>query len=845
MIKNDIFEIARYDEVNSILESISDSIVILDPVNQQIIYCNKTTYQSLGYTKDEFENVGSSFFSDVHDASTLSKTHQQVLSGETLSFTSKHVTKKGDLQYVDITLSPIIIANQTYICAIWNDITHNVIISKKNSDKNKRLTRFLEILSFLNNSDAFQSHDVSNYAGLATPLISSVLDIDRVSIRLYNADRSELLSISLFDRNNIERIKAKSLIRNEYPEFFNYLESNSIIVVENIQKDSSFEKMIKVFFSQDGMINSILITEIKVNTKLYGYIILQSKTTTSWDKEYILFASQIANQIGIMIIEKELKDQQSLLEKKVEERTKALEHAKDIAEKATISKTRFLSNMSHEIRTPLNAIIGFLSLIDLNLIDEKNKMFIEQIKEGSNNLLDIINDVLDISKMEAGKIEAHYGYIDLKQYFDKKFLFYKDLFINQNLIFEMNYQCMHHYYYTDENLLNMIINNLLSNALKYTIKGSVCLRINEIVISQKESHIIIEVEDTGIGIQEKDYIKIFNTFEQIDQAQHFNYKGSGLGLALTKQIIELLHGTITFQSTYQKGTTFIVSLPMQFQDITQTGSAFPEDKHLEMSYSFRGKRILIVDDNHLNQSMIVNFFLDTDAEIDVASNGYDALHYLESKTYHLVYMDLHMPRIDGIKTTQLIRLNPEFQNLKVVALTADAYQRLKNEESKHIFDEYLLKPIQKHIILETTQKVLYSVGINHTKLIINNWLEDMEKLALLNIKDGLYYVSNNEVLYETILREFIHDHSNDFDELLNVFNQDKDYAYRIVHTLRSLLKTIGMNEIYDFIIEIEQLLISESANEYILELIEKARKYFNNQLFLMKYICQIHGKRRV
>jgi len=208
-------------------------------------------------------------------------------------------------------------------------------------------------------------------------------------------------------------------------------------------------------------------------------------------------------------------------------------------------------------------------------------------------------------------------------------------------------------------------------------------------------------------------------------------------------------------------------------------------------------------------------------------------------------MDLHMPGIDGIKTTQLIRINPKFQNLKVVALTADAYQGLKNDENKHIFDDYLLKPIQKHIILESTQKMLDSIAINNTKLIVNTWLEDMEKLALLNIKDGLYYVSNNEVLYETILREFIHNHSNDFDELLKVFNQDKDYAYRIVHTLRSLLKTIGMNEIYDFIIEIEQLIISESSNENILELIEKVRKYFNNQLFLMKYICQIHGKRRV
>jgi len=837
---HDLFKITTQDEVNTILENISDSIVILDPDDNHIIYFNKSTYESLGYTREEFTKVGSDFFIRQNDPTTINNTHQQILAGQTITFTSNHITKQGSIQFADITLSPISISNKTYICAIWKDITHHVINNRVISEKNRRLSRFLDILSQLNNSPEFLSSDITKFSQLATPLISSALDIDRVSIRLYNHDDSELVSVSLFDRNHKDKLKAITLKRSEYKEFFNYMETNPFIVVEDIRKNSSFEGMFKVFFSIHGLINSILITQIRVNTKIYGYIILQSKLNTAWDKEYIVFASQIADQIGIMIIESELKQQQAMLERKVEERTKALEHAKNIAESATLSKTRFLSNMSHEIRTPLNAIIGFLSLLDLDKLDNKNKLYIDQINEGSKNLLNIINDVLDISKMESGKLEVHYEQIDLKQFIDKKVNFYSGLFKNHNLNFDVSYKCIHKLYFTDQSLLNMILNNLLSNALKYTKIGSVILRVNEKVISPIESQITIEVTDTGIGIRKKDFSKIFNVFEQIAQVNHFDYKGSGLGLALTKQVVELLNGTISFNSTYQKGSSFIVTLPMKHQKLNDKVLYNQSIQQITQNYSFTDKKILLIDDNLLNQSMIINFYANTGALIDIVSNGYDAIKHIETKTYDLVFMDLHMPGIDGMKTTQLIRMNPKHQKLPIIALSADAYQRIKKDENEELFDEFVLKPVQKNSILETTNIFLNKQHTKERKLILESWLNQLERFASLSVNDGMYYVANNETLYATILYEFTTNHQNDLDQLLVSLKSDHAHAHRIVHTLKSLLKTIGMNEVYESMHEIYELMQLNHSNNYLYELIEKTNIAFKNQIFLIEYICQIY-----
>ncbi len=848
MIKEQNNYMITDEETHKILDNVSDSIILFNPKDYQIVYFNKAVYESLGYTKDEFQASGNHFFTQYNSESFIEEAFQQVLAGQRLSFITKHVTKTGSIQYADINLSLIEINNTPHICGIWKDITTDVANAKQASIKNKRLKKFLEVLTLLNNSNEFLSIDIKKYAQLATRLMSNAIDIDRVSIRLYSQEKNVLDSISLFDRNQKDRLVGKTLTRAEYPVFFDYIESNNVILIHDIKKSKTLKNMIKVFFSEDGMINSLLATRIVVDNEVVGYIFLQSKTSTHWDREYVLFASQISDQIGIMLINKELKKQQHLLERLVEKRTKALEIAKNTAELATISKTRFLSNISHEIRTPLNAVIGFLSLIDSTQLDPKTIMYIDHIKEGSNNLLDIINDVLDIAKMEAGKMEAHIELVDLKKFFDKKVNFYAELFKNNHLLFEFNYQCNNNYFHTDLNLLNMIINNLLSNALKYTKEGKVKLQFLETEVNDHESKISIIVEDTGIGIKEKDFHKIFKTFEQIEQRGLKEYKGTGLGLALTKQIVELLNGTIRFNSEYSKGTTFSLELPMKSQT---KHIAISVANSLEQDYDqlrFPNKRVLLVDDHEHNLAMLIAFLENTGLEVDTVSNGLLALKKLEFKTYDLIFMDLHMPVLDGLTASQLIRLHQDNSNLPIIALTANACQGDTDKIKYAIFDDYILKPVNKQTILKTCYDFLIqSKPIASRKRNSHSFLDLIKEFSEINVEDGLYYVSNNVELYQIILFEFLESHYRDFEYLLNcIEDNDMDGAYRILHTLKSLVKTIGMNDLHPKIIAIESSIINkDSINQYIDDL-HATKDLFEKEMYIIKYIRHtVNGKMEV
>lgn len=824
--------------IHRILENVSDSIIILDPTNNHIIYFNQAVHQSLGYSREEFAKVGNQFFTVHNDLDFIIHTKQLVLDGQNQSFISKHETKDGSIQYADMKLSSIELNQQLYICSIWKDITLAVANEQTANQKNYRLKKFLEVLVLLGNSEEFLSTHVENYSKLATPLISDSLNIDRVSIRLYNQDKSQLNSISLFDRNQKDRLLAKTLKRIEYPVFFDYMESNDIIMIDNIKKSTSLQKMIQVFFSEDGMINALLATKIRVNREVVGYIILQSKKETIWDRELVLFASQISDQIGIMLLNKELKKQQLLLERKVEDRTKALQIAKDIAEKATLGKTKFLSNVSHEVRTPLNAVIGFLSLVDSSTLDSKNKFYIDQIREGSESLLDIINDVLDIAKMEAGKMDAHIELVDLKKFYHKKTGFYSELFKNNGIDFEFKYQCVNNQFYTDINLLNIITNNLLSNALKYTKEGKVKLEFIETILSHDESKVSITVEDTGIGIKEQDFSKIFKSFEQIEQPGYKEYKGTGLGLALTKQIVELLNGTINFNSEFSLGTTFAVTLPMKYR-AEQNQPFVVENHEFEFyQYKFPNKRILIVDDHQLNQSMLCSFFENSGLIVDTVCNGYQALKKAESNRYDLIFMDLQMPVMDGFTACQLIRLDEKYNQIPIIALTAVAYQSEEDKIKYNIFDDYIIKPVNKEIIIKTCDYYL----MKHTPIITremnqSSFLELINDYAQISVKDGLYYVSDNTQLYQTILVEFLESHSKDFVSLMRYLDDnDLESSHRILHTLKSLLQTVGMNDVCQNVIAIESSILNhDSMNRYIDD-IRMTKDIFERKIYIINYI---------
>ncbi len=378
---------------------------------------------------------------------------------------------------------------------------------------------------------------------------------------------------------------------------------------------------------------------------------------------------------------------------------------KEASEQASSAKTNFLAHMSHEIRTPMNAIVGYADLAIRNQDEKQTQEYLKNIKMASHTLLHLINEILDITKIETGKMEL----VNINYRFDSLMDELQSMMEAQaeraGLTLRMDIdkripKCL----FGDKVKLQEILTNLINNAIKYTEEGTVTVRVQLREKIQQHIMLGLEIEDTGIGIEKENFPRVFGKFEKFDQKRNYQIEGTGLGLSIVKYFVEMMNGNIRFESEYGKGTRFIVRL---WQDIGIEDGQKTENEEVIC----HSGRALIVDDNELNRDVAQGILDMLGIEADTVSSGKNCLSLLQAgRQYDLIFMDHMMPEMDGVETLHAIRrMGGIFKSIPIILLTANAVSGVKEEMIEEGFDDFLSKPID----IDELQRVLvHYLGAN-------------------------------------------------------------------------------------------------------------------------------------
>ena len=495
---------------------------------------------------------------------------------------------------------------------------------------------------------------------------------------------------------------------------------------------------------------------------------------------------------------------------------------------AVNSQDIFLANMSHELRTPINTILGLNELILRESQEDAIKEYALDIRHAGNVLLTLVSDILDFTKLEAGQMTLSEGVYDISSMLNDLINGISVHLRKKKLDLELDIaRDVPHKLSGDELHIRQILNNLLTNAVKYTEKGKVTLHLGWEWAGDDEVTLKLAVEDTGVGIREKDLSKLFGAFQRMDMARRDTNDRTGLGLAITNRLVTMLGGKLEVQSTYGKGSVFSFTLVQKVIDKEPLGDFEQQyNESLVSAKNYRQKfiapmgRVLVVDDNAMNLAVAQGLLKETRLQVDVAGSGQECLELLKRKTYDVICLDHMMPVMDGVETLHAIKEmegNPAV-NTPVIALTANAVTGAREYYLEEGFQDYLTKPIDSEKFEEMLIRYLPANLVYLTKDEQKGAGGDEEDEAEVsmqetklrgigfNMRNGLKYMGNNRELYGKVLNDF-HTILKEKEEALQDFLKKRDMSgfAIIVHSLKGNARNVGADDLADEAFELEKM----------------------------------------